>query len=250
MASRSIRWSAESRFHLSIGLAIAGAVLLGFSRTFFLRPWFPEWAAAHAPREPFFYFHGAVFSTWFVVLVAQLSLVAAGRVDLHRRLGQFGAGLASVMVVLGVVAALIAARRPTGFIDVPLPPLQFLVVPLTTMMLFGTFVALGFLRRNRVQSHKRYMLLASICLIDAAVTRWPFAIMTTELPMPRFSMTDVFVDSFLVPMVVWDLTSRGRLHPVTFWGGLALVVSQPLRLVLSETKAWLRFAGWAVSLLG
>ena len=248
--SRRIRWSAERRFHLGFALAIIAAVLLGFSRTFFLRPWFAEWADAHGAPEPFFYFHGAVFFAWFVLLIAQPSLVAAGRIDLHRRLGQLGAGLAVVMVVLGAVGALIAARRPTGFVDVSLPPLQFLVFALALMVLFGAFVALALVNRRNAQSHKRYMLLASISLIDAAVARWPFAFMATELPVPRLSMTDVCVDLFLVPMVVWDVASRGRVHPVTLWGGLALIASQPLRPMLSETDAWLAFAGWAVNLLG
>jgi hypothetical protein len=249
-ASRPVRWSAERRFHVGFTLAIMTAVLLGFSRTFFLRPWFSEWADAHGSPEPFFYFHGIVFFAWFVLLLAQPSLVAAGRVDLHRRLGQFGAGLAVVMVVLGTVGALIAARRPTGFMDVSLPPLQFIVVPLADIALFGVFVALALVRRHSVQSHKRYMLLASIALLNAAVGRWPLAVMTAGLPVPRFSVTDVFVDLFLVPMVVWDFASRGRVHPVTLSGGLTLIVFQPVRLMVSETDAWLSLAGWAVSLLG
>ncbi len=109
--SRRIRWSAERRFHLGFALAIIAAVLLGFSRTFFLRPWFAEWADAHGAPEPFFYFHGAVFFAWFVLLIAQPSLVAAGRIDLHRRLGQLGAGRAVVMVVLGAVGVL---TRPSS----------------------------------------------------------------------------------------------------------------------------------------
>ena len=48
---------------------------------------------------------------------------------------------------------------------------------------------------------------------------------------------------------IWDLASRGRPHPVTLWGGLALIASQPLRFWLMGTPAWLAFAGWAVSLL-
>ena len=47
------------------------------------------------------------------------------------------------MVVLGIVGALIAARRPGGFIGVPVPPLQFLVVPFAAVLLFGVFVALA-----------------------------------------------------------------------------------------------------------
>lgn len=244
-----IRWSAERRFYVGLAAAIAAAVLLGFARTFFLRPWFPEWARAHGAPEPFFYVHGVVFAAWYVLLLAQPSLVAAGRVDLHRRLGRLGGGLAVVMVLLGTIGALIAAGRPTGFIDVPVPPLQFLVVPLADLALFGVFVALGFANRRDPQRHKRYILLASIALAEAGVARWPFAFMTGASPVPGFSMTDLGVDLLLVPMVAWDLISRRRLHPVTLWGGVALVAVQPLRLMLSETRGWLAFAGWAVNLL-
>src|SRR5688500_13889973 len=108
------------------------------------------------------------------------------------------------MVVLGTVGALIAAGRPTGFIDVPVPPLQFLVVPLAAIALFGVFVTLGIVNRRRPQSHKRFMILASIALVEAAVARWPFAVMAAPLPVPGFSTLELFVDLFLVPMVVWD----------------------------------------------
>jgi len=47
---------------------------------------------------------------------------------------------------------------------------------------------------------------------------------------------------FLLPLVVWDLKTRQRLHPVTLWGGLLLVVSGPLRLVLARTDSWLKLA--------
>jgi hypothetical protein len=54
-------------------------------------------------------------------------------------------------------------------------------------------------------------------------------------PLLFFALTDLF----LIPLVIWDLRTRGRLHPVTLWAGLLLVVSQPLRLWLSGTEAWL-----------
>jgi hypothetical protein len=243
------RWSAERWFYVSLAAAITAAVVLGFTRTFFLRSWFPEWARAHGAPETFFYVHGAVFAGWFLLLLVQPSLVAAGRVDLHRRLGVLGAGLAVAMVLLGTVGALIAAGRPTGFMDVPVPPLQFLVVPLAVIALFGIFVTLAILNRHRPQSHKRYMMLASIALVEAAVARWPFAVMAAPSPVPGFSTLELFVDLFLVPMILWDLASRGRVHPVTVWGGAALIAAQPLRMMLGATPAWLAFAGWAVNLL-
>jgi len=182
---------------------------------------------------------GAAFTAWILLQVAQTSLVAAGRTDVHRKLGRWGVVLAAAMVVLGVMGSLIAARRPTGFVGVPAPPLQFLVVPLVDMALFASFVALAIAKRGEPQSHKRWMLLATLNLMNAAVARWP-GVSTSSSPILSIALTDLF----LVPIVIWDLKSRGRLHPVTLWGGLLLVVSQPLRIMLAGTTAWLAFARW------
>jgi len=233
---------AERLFYTGVAGAMFVAVFLGFARSFFLRPWFPDVPAA---PEPVFFVHGLLFTAWLVLLVAQPALVAARRTDLHRKLGWVGAGLAVAMVALGTFGALVAARRPTGFVDVPIPPLQFLAVPLFDMALFATLVGLAIVKRRNTQSHKRLMLLASVNLLAAGIARWPFAMMQAGPPM-YFGLSDLFI----VALGAWDLASRGRLHPVTLWGGLAIVVSQPLRLVLSGTEGWLAFARWAVGLLG
>ena len=236
------RRSAERLFYTGVAVAMFATVFLGFARSFFLRPWFPDVPAA---PEPVFFVHGVVFTAWLVLLVVQPALVAAHRTDLHRKLGWLGAGLAVAMVALGTFGALVAARRPTGFVDVPIPPLQFLAVPLFDMALFATLVGLAIVKRRDTQSHKRLMLLASVNLLAAGIARWPFAVMQAGPPM-YFGLSDLFI----VALGAWDLASRGRLHPVTLWGGLAIVVSQPLRLVLSGTEGWLAFARWAVGLLG
>jgi len=106
-------------------------------------------------------------------------------------------------------------------------------------VLFALFVGLAIAQRRNAQAHKRLMLIASISLITAAIARWPFAIMAGGPPV-FFGLTDLF----LVPIVAWDLSTRRRLHPVTLWGGLLLVVSQPLRLLLSGTAAWAKIAAW------
>ncbi len=239
---RRARWSGERRLYTGMALAMLVTVLVGFARSFFLRPLFPTWPA---PPEKIFYVHGAFFTAWVVLLVAQASLVAAGRTDLHRKLGRWGVVLAVCMVVLGVLGALTAARRPTGFVGIPAPPLQFLVVPLFDMVMFGSFVGLAIAKRGDPQSHKRWMLLASINLLTAAIARWPGVIAAGTPPL-FFGLTDLF----LVPIVIWDLVSRGRLHPATLWGGLLIIGSQPLRLVVSGTTAWLEFARWATGLGG
>ncbi len=233
--------SLERRFFACMALAILSSVILGFSRSFFLRSWFPE-VAARTPQETFFYFHGAVFAAWFALLIVQVTLVAKRRLDLHRKLGWFGAILSLAMIIMGVAGAIIAARRPTGFHGIPMPGQQFMIIPIGDMALFALFVGLAIAQRSNPQAHKRLMLVASISILTAAIARWPFAIMAGGPPV-FFGLTDLF----LVPLVAWDLATRRRLHPVTLWGGLLLIVSQPLRLVLSGTETWSRIAAWLVS---
>lgn len=232
--------SSERRFYTSMAIAILAAVLVGFARSFFLRPLFPD---TPSPAERVFYAHGALFTTWIVLLVVQTSLVARGRLDVHRRLGAYGAALAGVMVAVGLYVALVAATRPGGFIGIPAPPLAFLIVPFVDMMLFGALVALAIAKRRDPQSHKRLMLLATINLTTAAIARIPGVI--DAGPIAFFALTDAFI----VALVVWDVATLRRLHPATLWGGLATIVSQPMRLVLSGSDAWLAFAAWMASLV-
>jgi uncharacterized membrane protein YozB (DUF420 family) len=233
--------AAEHRFFTGMAVALLIVVLVGFARSFFLRPLFPD---LPSPAENVFYVHGVLFAAWIALLVGQTSLVATGRIATHRRLGAAGALLAVVMVTVGAYASLIAARRPEGFIGVPVPPLQFLAIPVFDLLLFTLFVGLALVTRRDAQSHKRWMMLASIGLVTAAIARWPGVL---ELGPPAFfGLTDLFI----VALGVWDYRSRGRLHAVTLWGGLLFIVSQPLRLLVSGTDAWLAFARWATGLLG
>lgn len=234
------RWTAERRFFTGIAVAMLLVVYVGFSRSFYLHALFP---GHPAPSEPIFLVHGLVFSAWCVLLAVQPSLVAFGRFDLHRRLGMVGAGLAAAMVVLGVEGALVAAHRPGGFVGVPVPPLQFLAVPLFDVALFGTFVAMAIANRRDGQAHKRWMVLATVNLLGAAFARWPGL---SPNPLVFFALADAFI----VALAAWDLRSRGRLHGATLIGGLAIIVSQPLKLLISGTPAWLAFARWATGFVG
>lgn len=233
--------TSEHRFFTGMALAIFATVFLGFAPSFYLRPMFPGWPS---PTEPIIYVHGAVFTAWIVLLIAQVTLVSRGRTDLHRRLGAWGVALAVGMVVLGTIAALTAAGRAGGFVGIPVPPLQFLAIPLVSLVMFAAFVTAAVMFRRNPQSHKRLMVLATVQVITAAIARWP--VITNYGPPAFFGVTDLFI----IALAIWDFRSRGRLHPATLWGGLIAIASQPAQLVLSGTAAWLAFAKWATGLLG
>jgi hypothetical protein len=147
------------------------------------------------------------------------------------------------MVVLGILGALVAANRPTGFVGVDVPPLQFLVVPFFDIVFFTTFFCLALANRRDPQAHKRLMILATVALLGAAFARWPYVWQILN-PFLFYGLADLFI----VALAIWDFRTRGKLHPVTRWGGLALIVSVPARLALSGTAAWLAFAAWLTQL--
>jgi len=232
----------ERRFYQAMILAILACIALGFSRSFFLRPLFP---GAHAPTEAWFYVHGAIFTLWLALLFTQASLIGNNNVALHRRLDVTAFGLVPLMIFMGLVGALIAARRPGGFIDIPVPPLQFMIVPFADMLWFGVLAGLALTYRREPQVHKRLILLASVALTEAGIARWPFEPYISSPPFAFWTKT-----LLLLPMVGWDLYRRKRVHPVTLWGGLFLISEGPVRDYISQTALWLAFAKWATGLLG
>jgi uncharacterized membrane protein YozB (DUF420 family) len=236
--------TAERRFYLGMVAAIWAVVLVGFAQSFFLRPFFPKVLAA---PEPIFYIHGALFLSWLALLAVQTSLIATGDVAAHRRLGLIGFGLAPLMLFMGLYAATLGARRPTGFTGVPEPAMHFFGVLTWMMAAFIAFAGLALLLRRRPQTHKRLMLLAAIVLAEAGVTRFPWPpISTAPSEMIAFWATV----PLLIPLAVWDLATLKRLHPATLWGGLAFVVYGPLRGLASSTPIWGAVGRWATAQLG
>jgi hypothetical protein len=49
---------------------------------------------------------------------------------------------------------------------------------------------------------------------------------------------------FVVACVVYDVVTLKRIHRATALAGLFIIASQPLRLLLGNTQAWLSFAAW------
>lgn len=106
------------------------------------------------------------------------------------------------------------------------------------MVVFAGLVGAGLALRRRAEIHKRLMLLATISLLSAPIARLP-GVMEAG-PLAFFGLTDLL----LVPLLAYDWMTRRRIHPATAWGALAIVASQPLRLALGGTSAWLGLAGW------
>lgn len=240
--SRTVTAGAYDRaFYSGMAIVMALTVLVGFARSYYLRPLFDPGPTVTGlvTLSPLTHLHGIVFSAWVVLFVLQTQLVARRRIALHRQMGTAGVGLAIVMIVVGIATAIAAGRR--GSAPAGMEPLVFLVVPVFDILFFAGFVAAAvYARRNR-EAHKRLMLLAYVSVIVAAVARIPGVV--TLGPPGLMGLTLLFV----VAGIVYDRWSRGRVHPVYWWGGALLAASFPGRLALAQTPAWRAFAQWMIS---
>jgi len=224
----------ERIFYTGMSIVIAIIVFAGFSRTWFLRPYFPQ----VQPLIPILVLHGVVFSSWIALFITQTSLVAAKRTRTHMRLGIAGGVLAGAMIIMGTITAIVRAKGPSPIPDVN--PLSFLTIPLGDMLVFGILMSCAFYFRRRVDIHKRLMLVATIGILPAAVARLPFAFIAQGGPLAFFGLTDLLI----IPCLIYDVISRGRPHRATVLAATLIVLSQPLRLMVGGTHAWLVFATW------
>ncbi len=223
----------ERVFYTGMALAILITVFAGFSRTFYLRPYFQT-----QKLIPLLILHGMVFSSWIVLFITQTSLVAARRTRTHMRLGIAGGVVASLMLVIGTITAIVRAKSPS-----PIPgvnPLSFLTIPLFDMLVFGILVGSAFYFRRKPDVHKRLMLLSTIGILPAAIARLPFDFIQRSGPLAFFGLADLFI----IPCLIFDFATRGKPHRATVLGGALIVISHPLRMVIGSTHAWIAFATW------
>jgi hypothetical protein len=225
----------ERRFFTGMAIAMAVMCFVGFAPSYYLRAQFGAPAFG-----PLVHVHGAAYTMWILLLVAQTSLVAAGRTQWHRRLGVAGAVLAVAMIVLGAAVAVNRGKTPMAGMSHE-ATLAFLAIAFVALLVFPALVGAAIYLRKNAAAHKRLMLLGTIEILTAAFGR-----ISTHMPSP-FNTPPVFfavTDLFILAIVVYDLRTRGRLHPATLWGGLLVIASQPLRLMLAGSQMWMDFARW------
>ncbi len=217
-------------FFSGMALAMLATVFVGFAHSYYLAGVFK----APLP-DLLIHVHGAAFSCWILLLVTQTSLVSAGRVDIHRRLGIAGFLLGCAMVILGVLAATDSLARSAG------PPGRdaqaFYIIPMMNMVVFAALLFFAFRARRDSAAHKRLICIATVSLLIAAIARWPFPIVQGKA-----MIAGLFSYVFLLILAAYDLWSTRKVHRVTLWAGALVIVLQQICYPIGNTAAWHAFA--------
>lgn len=214
----------RSLYGLMAAVALA-VVLIGFSRTFYLRNWFPN-----TPLSVLLYLHGSLMTAWYVLFAAQVTLIIRRRPDVHRRLGIMSAVVGFAIVPAGVATALAFVRMHSNPDEAAYAALvagyDFVLLAVFWFLLCAAL----FLRR-RSDFHKRLMLLASLSLLApplARVVSDDWALWLTYL----LVLTPVAVDTW----------RHRRLHPAFGWGAALIVFSSRIALHWAASARWLDFS--------
>jgi hypothetical protein len=216
----------ETVFFPCMALLIIAAVVLGFARTFFLAPIYHY----HLPNL-LVAIHGVVFASWIALFAIQTSLVAIGRVDLHRKLGLLGALLVGLVFVMAYAVMLEGLRR--GFAPTEQDEAQILALDVVGINVsFVMFVA-GLLLRGNPGAHKRLMLYGTIGMVGPAIARWPFAFIATRPP-----LVGIVMQSFGLAVIAFDLLTTRRVHRATWVGTATLFLVPLIAIPLSATPFW------------
>lgn len=238
------RIHSERRFFTGMAIAMTAFVFLGFAPTYYLYPIVGvESVRGAEPLTPMVHLHAATGTAWMVFLIVQTGLIMGGQSKAHMRNGVIGVALALAIIVLGIAVSLYSARvgrTPPGW-----TPTGFLAIPLANVVLFGGFIVAALLWRWRPDYHKRLMLIGTMAILVPAGSRFSRYYLSGILP-PGPVGGMILSDLFIAALAAYDLRTRGHLHPATLWGGGGLLLSQPLRILLSETSGWNQFAAWLI----
>lgn len=211
----------------SLGLAAAFA---GFLKTFFIPV---SSGTFHAPL--IIYIHGVFAFSFVVIFLVQSYLIRAENWPLHMTMGLLGLMAAAGTGVTMPFAGAYQVERDLaqGAGDVAI---SAILGTFTSALMFLGFVAAGYRFRNRLDAHKRLMLLALIVLLWPAWFR--FRHYFPSVPNPEIWFALVLADSLIVIAWIWDKLSTGKIHATLLYGGLLVILEQTLEVIAFDSPAW------------
>lgn len=219
----------RSAFFVSIASLLGIALLIGFSRTFFLQPLFDTPALTLA-----FIVHGIFGSAWFVMLGMQAWLAHQGRIADHRKLGGYAPYLAVAIVLSTLWVVFVNLRLPmTGS---GLPRASGMLLQLSTTAWFVGLFLYAWKMRHRPDVHKRAMVLATVTMMAPAFSR--ISRMFRDSGPPPFDSA-YLAGIFIGALAIYDLRSTGKVHRVTAIAGIGYLAWVSVRQPIAKSDAWI-----------
>src|SRR6266498_3239327 len=161
----------DRRLFMAAAIAFPLIVLAGFGRTYYFKGFFdvPPLASALV------HLHGVLMTTWVALFVTQVWFISSRRVRVHQRLGYGAIGLAVLIIAVGFVTAIRAAKFGAASTPPGVSPVAFLIVPLFDLVMFTILFGGAIYYRKKPAQHKALMLLTAVNFVPPAIARIPIA---------------------------------------------------------------------------
>jgi hypothetical protein len=229
----------DRRLYMTVAITFPLIVLAGFGRTYYARGLFNV-----SPLPSLVvHLHGVLMTMWVALFGTQVWFISSKRIRLHQRLGYAGIGLASVIVAVGTVTAIRAAKYGSPSTPPGINPLAFLVVPMFDLLMFIILFGGAVYYRKKPAAHKTLMLLTAVNFLPPAVARIPVGSLQALGPLWFFGLPAVLA----LLCLGLDWRQRGHVNAVFAAGTLVLIASYVVRLALMGTAAWMHAAEWLTS---
>lgn len=220
----------EHFFFSGMAFLLLATFFTGFASSYYLA------GMTRAPLpDKTIHIHAIIFTIWLLLFVAQVSLAFINKFHLHRQLGIVSFVFTFAMIVTGLMASVDALKRTIA----PGVDELLFMINITMTLGFASFVAAAYRMRNTPAAHKRLILMANIALVFAGLIRWPVDALFHNIP---FAARASYL--FLLPIALYDLWSIRKIHRVTLWSSILLVLVFELRFVVAKTIAWHHFVAW------
>jgi hypothetical protein len=239
------------RFHLWMAGIFVLIAFGGFTPSYWARV-----ASGTFQAPPIVHIHGILLFTWTLFYFLQAAWVASGRTPTHRAWGTAGIALFSVLICSIIVTKITMMRLDDahGFGDASR---RFSAVAFCNLPVFIGVFALAIANVRRPETHKRLMYVLMSGMMIPAIARVFLAFLAPpgvadHGPPPAFvAIPPGLVAALLIVVaIVYDWRTRGRPHMVYVYGGLAVVLSNTLTVVIAGTQTWMTIAGYLESLGG
>jgi hypothetical protein len=173
---------------------------------------------------PVTHLHAASAVGWMILLSWQALAVRSNNVARHRRTGRrFGPWLAAIVTVSALATVWMADRAKIAASDFDPRRLSFQIGHIIP---FAVLSGVALRRTDRPALHKRLQLLAVVAILDTGWSRWlgPNILELTDRgPLGQMLARFPLTWALLAALAVYDLRTRGRLHPA-FLPALALIL--------------------------
>jgi len=192
-------------------------------------------SGARAPFPLVLHFHAILMGSFLLLLLAQTTLAATGKLDMHRSLGRLAMIIVPALVLVGFIlvptiyhAAWYAAQSAPPSARAALQQIvrgrdNIMLFQLRIGILFPLFIFLGLKARGKDGAfHKRMMILAVATTLPASIDRIEW--LPTTLPASPLA-PDLYILLILSPLLIWDLARTHKVHRaylVAFGAYLAL----------------------------